>query len=303
MIKRKPESTNIYFDDYIRNFSELADGTKTVAAFYEDEPFPNYNGINSRHLMIQQAELGQYSRAISELCPTDGSFLEIGCGTGQLTNYVGLEPNRIAIGLDLSKASLDLAGAFKLKTSIVNTKFLRADIFDHPFEKDSFDVVVANGVLHHTIDTWQALRQIEEILKPGGYAVIGLYNFYGRWRTNVLRKVSHLLGRRLLTLLDPITNRKLNKNAARSWINDQYFHPLERSHSYDECIKYMNNSALNIVRFIPDPLNFYPQEKKLNLAEERNIGTLFDRFSAQLLQGALDHADGGLFSVIYRKED
>lgn len=301
MFTRQALKANPHFDDYTKSGHFNDEGTSKVANFYEEEPFPNYNGIETRAAMIEQAEVGQYSKAISDLCPKNGSVLEIGCGTGQLTNYLGIRPHRKVIGLDLSQASLELAGSFKAKMHLENVQFIRADLFDHPFKPETFDVVIANGVLHHTISTWDALREIEGILKPNGIAVIGLYNQFGRWRTNLIRKFSNRIGRNLVGLLDPLKGRKIKDDAFRSWVNDQYFHPLERSHTYDECIAQTKGGTLEIVRFIPDVLNFYPTEEFLDLTAKRPIGNYVDRLATQLVQGVIDHADGGLFSVIYRK--
>lgn len=302
MFTRSPLQSNQFFDDYTKSGLFDAEGTSKVAKFYEDEPFPNYNGIETRAAMIEQAELGQYSRAINDLCPKNGSILEIGCGTGQLTNYLAIRPHRKVFGLDLSQASLELAGSFKNKMQLCNAQFLRADIFDHPFKPEAFDLIIANGVLHHTINTWDALRKIEEILKPNGVAVIGLYNKFGRWRTNLIRNFSDSIGRKFVSMLDPLKGRKIKEEALRSWINDQYFHPLERSHTYDECINETKGRTLEIVRFIPDVLNYYPTEEALDLKLTRPLGNYMDRIATQLVQGVLDHADGGLFSVIYRKK-
>ncbi|MDO8607362.1 MAG: class I SAM-dependent methyltransferase [Phaeospirillum sp.] len=44
-----------------------------------------------------------------------------------------------------------------------------------PFADASFDIVYSNGVLHHTLDTEQAIAEVFRVLKPGGHAVIMLY--------------------------------------------------------------------------------------------------------------------------------
>lgn len=288
--------------DFISQGEKLDPKTKVVANFYEDEPFPNYDKINSRKEIKNAAEVGQYSKALFDLIPIGGKCLEIGCGTGQLTNYLGLKENISVIGMDLSKKSLEMAAKFKMENSIHNTTFVRADLFDHPFHKEAFDVVIANGVLHHTIDTWRALEKVATLVKNNGYAVIGLYNIYGRWRTNLLRQFSNILGRKLLKIIEPMKNKKQNVNTMNSWINDQYFHPLERSHTYDECLIQGEKLGLSVQRFIPDVKNYMVNDNPLVLSKIRSSGNYIDRLITQIVQGIIENADGGLFVTIYKKE-
>ena len=64
----------------------------------------------------------------------------------------------IVIGLDPTRASLDLAKKFADKNDINNIKFVNADIFDDVLKDDFFDFIWTNGVLHHTKDPYGALK-------------------------------------------------------------------------------------------------------------------------------------------------
>src|SRR5580704_13949500 len=107
-------------------------------------------------------------------------ILEIGCGTGQMTNFLGMGWGRTAIGADLCLNSLKLAKGFRDRFSINNAHFVQANLFRPPFPLASFDVVISNGVLHHTGDCAAAFRSIAGLVKPEGILAVGLYNWMGR---------------------------------------------------------------------------------------------------------------------------
>src|SRR5262249_60283038 len=66
------------------------------------------------------------------------------------------------------------------------------------FETDlgeQFDIVISDGVLHHTYDTRAALGWCAERVKSGGVLIFGLVNVWGRfWWFKVARAATRLLG-------------------------------------------------------------------------------------------------------------
>ena len=49
---------------------------------------------------------------------------------------------------------------------------VKMDIHAMPFEQNQFDVVLCNHVLEHVKDDIQALKEINRVLKPGGWAIL-----------------------------------------------------------------------------------------------------------------------------------
>jgi SAM-dependent methyltransferase len=163
------------------------DVTDIVKAFYEENPFPNYGDLDSRESLVTKATRGIFARLMDEQIPQGALVLEAGCGTGQFSNFLGLSWKRKVFGSDLCLNSLRLANGFKDKYKIRNAAFLQMNLFRPAFQENSFDVVISNGVLHHTGDPMGGFRSISRLVKPGGVIVIGLYNTIGRLTTDARR--------------------------------------------------------------------------------------------------------------------
>jgi ubiquinone/menaquinone biosynthesis C-methylase UbiE len=104
------------------------------------------------------------------------AVLEIGLGFGTLgglltrrgADYHGLD---IADGpVTMMRARLDLLGMDGA------ARAHRGSALAVPFEDARFDCVVAIGSLHHTGDLDRSLREVERVLRPGGQAVVMVYN-------------------------------------------------------------------------------------------------------------------------------
>ena len=54
------------------------------------------------------------------------------------------------------------------------------NLFRPALRQGFFDVVISNGVLHHTSDAKSAYQTISRLAKPGGLVIVGLYNAFSR---------------------------------------------------------------------------------------------------------------------------
>jgi ubiquinone/menaquinone biosynthesis C-methylase UbiE len=98
--------------------------------------------------------------------------LDVGCGQGiDLVEYASAGAD--AVGIDLTPRHVELA---RQHLAGLDGVVARGDAESLPFADDSFDHVSSNGVLHHTPDMPAALREIHRVTKPGGTAVIIVYN-------------------------------------------------------------------------------------------------------------------------------
>ncbi len=58
----------------------------------------------------------------------------------------------------------------------LNGDIRQADAEHMPFDNDSFDLVWSWGVIHHSADTEQVVREIYRVLRPGGQVMVMVYH-------------------------------------------------------------------------------------------------------------------------------
>jgi ubiquinone/menaquinone biosynthesis C-methylase UbiE len=100
--------------------------------------------------------------------------LEVGVGMG--ADYLEwLKAGARATGVDLSPASLERSRR-RCELAGYQADLRVADAEHLPFPENTFDVVYSYGVMHHSPDTAQCLREAWRVLKPGGQARIMVYH-------------------------------------------------------------------------------------------------------------------------------
>jgi len=100
-------------------------------------------------------------------------LLEVGCGMGtDLLQFARGGAN--VTGVDLTPRSVETS-RHHLELYGQTGDFALSDAEKLPFANESFDVTYSNGVLHHTPDTAEAVREIHRVLRPGGLARVMLY--------------------------------------------------------------------------------------------------------------------------------
>ncbi len=175
------------------------DVTDEMKAFYEETPFPNYENVDDTGNLIDKAERGLFARMLDRQTPLGTKVLEVGCGTGQLSNYLGIA-RRTVFGADLCLNSLRLANGFRARNSLERVGFYQMNLFRPIFKEESFDLVICNGVLHHTSDPYGGFRSIARLVKKSGYILIGLYMHGAVLVTDARRLLFSLFGNRLMFL-------------------------------------------------------------------------------------------------------
>ncbi len=276
------------------------DVTADVKAFYEDTPFPNYDEFDSVGSLIRKAQQGRFAKLLDDQIAPDSLVLECGCGTGQLSNFLSIA-NRTVFGTDICLNSLRLAQEFKERSGLKRVHFLQMNLFRPAVRREAFDLVIANGVLHHTSDPLLGLESISRLVKSNGHIIVGLYHRYGRLVTDLRRLVFRASGE-LFTFLDPNLRKKdLGSEKRRAWFRDQYRHPHESKHTIGEVIGWLERTGLQFVRSLPASKPFQPASETEALFDPEEPGKRLERFVAELGMSLHGSREGGFFVVVARK--
>lgn len=107
---------------------------------------------------------------LMEPLPVGATVIDLGCGSGmdcQLAcKRVGAAGS--VIGIDMTDAMLDRARDSARAAGLQQLEFKKADIAELPFESDSVDIVLSNGVINLAPDKRTVFEELYRVAKPGG---------------------------------------------------------------------------------------------------------------------------------------
>ena len=277
------------------------DVTEIVKQFYEEHPFPNYDEHDSLRSLLSKSRQGLYARILSEQIPFNSDVLEVGCGTGQLTNFLAIGCRNV-IGTDLCLNSLRLAEDFRRRQALDRARFLQMNLFRPALQPGRFDVVLCNGVLHHTSDPRGGFQSIARLVRPGGHLIVGLYNRYGRLLLDARRAIFTMTGGRFRGLDPYLRKAAISKAKRDAWFADQYRHPHESKHTMGEVLEWFDEQGFEFVNAVPKPRAWDRTAGDEKLFEPVSRGTTLDRALAQAKMIATGSREGGFYIMIGRRK-
>jgi 2-polyprenyl-3-methyl-5-hydroxy-6-metoxy-1,4-benzoquinol methylase len=219
-----------------------------VLEFYKSLPFNYQDSVENQVKTIRSRDSVSAYPVLPPLLKKSVSVLEVGCGTGWLSNAISFYYKSSVLGLDFNPVAIararKVAQAMKLKAS-----FEVADLFVYQ-PNTLFDVVVSLGVLHHTDNCQAAVRRIcLDFVRPGGHVMIGLYHQYGRQpfldhfqemkERGATEKEMLAQYRELHPLKD--------ETHLMSWFRDQVLHPHETQHTLAEMLPILQETGMQLV--------------------------------------------------------
>ncbi len=237
---------------------------------------------------------------LNEQIPFNIRVLEVGCGTGQLTNFLSTA-SRSVFGIDICLNSLKIARNFQEKNNLKRAGFYQMNLFRPIFKDEAFPLVICNGVLHHTNDPFAGFQSILRLTKKGGYIIIGLYNKYGRLTTDLRRIIFKVLGERFMSLDPRLRKDDMSDLKKYAWFEDQYHNPHESKHTIGEVLRWFDRSGVEFINSIPKLKAFKTFSENEPLFKQDLRGNLVDHFLVQARLMLSGSQEGGLFLMIGRR--
>jgi SAM-dependent methyltransferase len=141
------------------------------ATFYDEHPFDwiSPGAAADIHSVVSRPLVNM----IDELKP-GLLIVDVGCGPGRVLSFLAQRGFR-CIGVDRSRVSVGLAIERYARPGVV------ADNLRLPFADGAADVVISDGVIHHTDDPFASFSENCRILKPGGRMYLAVYKPTGRY--------------------------------------------------------------------------------------------------------------------------
>ncbi len=139
--------------------------------FYDEHPFDWVENLQGAEL---RKVISPLLLEFIDSLPANSFVLDIGCGPGRVMAYLKHKGLR-CIGLDRSASSIAIISTrYKLPGAV-------ADNCRLPVRDAVADVVITDGVLHHTGEPPRALAEDCRVLKAGGQLYLAVYKPGGRY--------------------------------------------------------------------------------------------------------------------------
>lgn len=228
---------------------------RRTQAHYDRHPF----GFDQEEMLQEKLEHRVMGEAIRALSDPGTLVVDVGCGACRVARLVKRATRARTASLDLSLASLREARRHA-PGPLVNGDNLRL-----PLRTGCADLVISNGVIHHTPDAKASFMELARVTKPGGTLVVSVYNrrswyyYTYRYLGAVVRTLRRFIGDRglkmtlfpvfhvgVVVLLSVVTRKKFLVPSATTWnlFHDQFTTPQCTFHTFEELRRWAAEAGL-----------------------------------------------------------
>lgn len=219
-------------------------------------------GFDQEEILSEKLENRVMGEAIRELAVAGKLVADVGCGACRVARLVRRHASADTISVDLSVQSLRYAKEQDCGSVVAG------DNMRLPLRSACADLVISNGVIHHTPDSRASFDELARILKPGGTLVVSVYDragwYYWVWHYPgaLIRGLRRLVGDRglrlvvfpffrfgVFVLLSIHTRRWFSLPAESAWnlFHDQFTTPQCAFHTFDEVAGWGAEAGLGCV--------------------------------------------------------
>jgi SAM-dependent methyltransferase len=182
--------------------------------------------------------------------------LDVGCGSCEKASFYhdwGAKVTGVDITPEVLALAREVVGAREIE-------LVQASLFDYHPVHGLYDIVISDGVLHHSYDTFAALGAILPHLRQGGILVFSVVNVWGtfwwfryaRWLTSVLGGGDYLRraqwGKRLFRWIrrrqEGTSEDSSYFRSEDSWAYDWFANPRWNLHSPEELLQWLGQLGL-----------------------------------------------------------
>ena len=195
MEQDRPQDPETLFNQHLNNAAHVLDARKAaMAPIHYPHPVLDDDStetITSEHYGTLFSDFGSYhyyeepADLLRQRLERNGfdltwlkgkSVLDAGCGNGRYSYGIHQLGAGKVIGLDRSRKNISDAKKRLADRPVPHLDYTLGNVLDLNFENDSFDMVISNGVLHHTEDIDKGLRELVRVMRPGGRGFLMLIN-------------------------------------------------------------------------------------------------------------------------------
>ena len=162
IVRKKKEKNTYSFNDDIESSGRYQ--------------YTNFNNYSAYIATKKQSE--ELIKLLKDHASKNINILDVGCGDGTFTFEILKEVNpKKIIGFDYAQSAIRVANKSVEPRMQGKIEFLHRDVYNvhKMFKKNSFDVIVIRGVLHHLTRPEQAIKSLRNlsnkiiVLEPNGF--------------------------------------------------------------------------------------------------------------------------------------
>lgn len=141
---------------------------------YEQDFYPLVTHFTFALQPSAVARLRFIREAIASITHEQGSFADLGCGSGViLCDVLKHKPRWTGHGLDISTAAANYAERLSIYKQVSErAEFRVGDLAQLPYANETLDLVIASEVIEHAPDPERVMEEIARVLRPCGKLIL-----------------------------------------------------------------------------------------------------------------------------------